>query len=888
MYRMHAMFNDLLANADSHAIIDLRERRQNCNVLKMNVYVFCQMVQLFDEYTRKQSETIDAKGRKKVKSTESAYEKDKEKATRVLLMMCSLPIHWLFEPQIVEEDFVNCITQLCWKVLDNANMISKQKTLCVNVFSLLGIAVEKHRQTLNFALNLINFLRQKDSQVSLMVNLVEHLIANNDQGEIVNEIVRNICDLDKSELARDTGGTKALSVFLSDLANKCSVYFIETIPHLNALLDDEPYGLRNATLSIIGTLILEHYSDPDMDEEKIVKRDELLDLLEDHLLDSNTYSRGRALQVFTRLCDEKKLPLSKLHKLIQSVVHRLLDRSTYVRKQAVKFLSAFITVSPFVLRIPLPILKEQLDKESNRLKACLDKIAEEAGGSSQVNQSQNEPESDDQDEQMDCDAESEEEKENKVNRLKKKKEDEANENEITAEKDNMLMNQVAPTAAGSASLADLDPTDVDKQRILVKYLTDCVWYSDHIQKAIPLVCSLLYSKSITDIEEAIEFFVIAAKCEIDGALFGVRKLISLIFSNEKSVQDSILKAYTDIYIDSANFSEMGPKAKARAVVQCFTELVEGATSGEMVAMEEVLTKLMDNNRIDISYLNVMWERFTKNQPNTTDQDSRIAVKLIGMLANSKPELIRDNLDLLITHGLGERAEKDLALATNTLEAIRKSAVNRGKVDPEEPSFRLAADHEMFNRVYHLLMHNIDENSANWLPFANHVLKCFFLFHPFPNQISEKLLKECIQMIMKRVKTIEHDSSAHEAVLPFTTSSQSSQPMYPTEHANLVKNIPTRLFSHFLYLVGEAALNELLLIEVDIATELKIRDALKQLQEETKNKNRANAKTPSRRKSAVPKTPGENLDEEMGLAGAQADDETDFLQLICNEQIVESE
>ena len=49
--------------------------------------------------------------------------------------------------------------------------------------------------------------------------------------------------------------------------------------------------------------------------------------------------------------------------------------------------------------------------------------------------------------------------------------------------------------------------ELRKQRIFVKYLKDCVEFARLVQKALPLVVQLLSSKLISDVLEAIKFFI---------------------------------------------------------------------------------------------------------------------------------------------------------------------------------------------------------------------------------------------------------------------------------------------------------------------------------------------------------------------------------------------
>lgn len=92
---------------------DSNERNKFCNLLKMIAYVFCQLSELLEELDIKQSTNIDfdnigKKGQKKNKRTEESYDwqQNKDKGMTVLLRLFSLPLHRVFSPPVVEDEFV--------------------------------------------------------------------------------------------------------------------------------------------------------------------------------------------------------------------------------------------------------------------------------------------------------------------------------------------------------------------------------------------------------------------------------------------------------------------------------------------------------------------------------------------------------------------------------------------------------------------------------------------------------------------------------------------------------------------------------------------------------------------------------------------------------------
>ena len=85
--------------------------------------------------------------------------------------------------------------------------------------------------------------------------------------------------------------------------------------------------------------------------------------------------------------------------------------------------------------------------------------------------------------------------------------------------------------------------ELAKQEFLVNYYQDSVNFAGTIDKALPVVCKLLGSKQVTDVLEAINFFVSAWEFGVLNAMIGVRQMLSLIFSREPTIQTAVVKAY---------------------------------------------------------------------------------------------------------------------------------------------------------------------------------------------------------------------------------------------------------------------------------------------------------------------------------------------------------
>ncbi|CAG2104164.1 unnamed protein product [Medioppia subpectinata] len=475
----------------------------------------------------------------------------------------------------------------------------------------------------------------------------------------------------------------------------------------------------------------------------------------------------------------------------------------------------------------------------------------------------------------------------------------------------------APTTTIQVARLSIDRTDgsaesivndISRQQILVKYLSDCIKFTEQIQIAIPLVSDLLLSRNITDIQEAIEFFVSAYKFGVKDAIFGVRKLILLVWSQEKSIKDSAVSAYKRIYLDfesDARLSEMSEKHKAFSVVKSLSELVMGATLGELISIEQLLKELMDSNEIQQMHIQVLWERFSMKLTNTTSEESRAAIQLIGMLSTSNPELIRskENLNAIITEGLGERGRKDSRLVSETCIALGK-AYRLPKTDTCEQFYRLPKDHELFTHLRTILLNGLDNLSDNYYDMmSDNIIKVIFQLAEHPDSLSEQFIREMLLKLISLtqseelttdMQTVSLDNANKEnceqisnqditeADRQSTVSSQQTTEPLVTQTIRTVRYLNSEILARFISMIGNIALNVLIHIDLNILTELKIRNYIKEEKDKKKDK------TPRRRSRTPGKTPGDqNLEEEIGLAGANAmeDQEQEYLNNMCNNEIV---
>ncbi|CAH1239876.1 NCAPD2 [Branchiostoma lanceolatum] len=783
------------------------------------------------------------------------------------------------------------------------------------------------------------------------------------RGDISGRSTREIGRMDPSKLVRDNSGTRSYAAFMVELAERVPALMLPNISVILCHLDGESYTMRNGVLGVMSEIVIKELSKGDLDTKGKSARDQFLDCLEEHIHDVNAFVRSKVLTLWLHICNEKAIPLGRWHQLLCLVVGRLQDKSSLVRKVAIQLLTTFLTSNPFGAKLPLDVLKAELEKESARLEEIM---PEQPQDQPQDGRPVEEEWSAIQPEVMtalqDLQEEEEEEEqeligeedglESVVMRVKtllqqsqhksaarlvmsareawpdehiflpantgsgeEKEEKEEDDNELQPDQKNLLEileaifvgttvdaplpnpEEVVPASlqeggteegATEGTAAETEGgeeggvvNEVSKKQVIVQYLKDSVNFATQMQRAIPILCQLLGSKATSDILETIEFFVSAFEFGLAGAMEGVRRMLVLIWSGEKSVKEAVVEAYKRLYL-----SPTGGNLRARnlAVVKNLTALTVGATVGELTSLEELICELVRTSLLSSGVVTLLWERFALKIQGTTGEDSRGALLLLGMAAGAEADIVRSNVDVLVQEGLGQRGQEDMQLARDTCTALLKLAGSqKRKAGCHEEPLRFPADHDMFTGLANILVKGV-ENLANpyWIPLMEQGLNVVYRLSETPDVVIGNIIKGVAAVVLQ---AREAESAQKQAQEPESAETPEEPPASPAKVITCSSGVLSRL----LALAGHCALRQLVHLDVALTGELKRR---RMLQEERSCKagrkgNTSANNTPSSTPAGKGKEDKEmSMEDEMGLAGASADDaEAEYIRKICEKEVV---
>ncbi|XP_059791155.1 condensin complex subunit 1 isoform X2 [Balaenoptera ricei] len=897
------------------------DRSAHLNALKMNCYALICLLESFETMTSQTSLMdldLGGKGRKaRAKATHGFdWEEERQPILQLLTQLLQLDIRHLWSHSIIEEEFVCLVTGCCYRLLENPT-ISHQKNRSTReaITHLLGVALTRYNHMLSATVKIIQMLQHFEHLASVLVAAVSLWATDYGMKSIVGEIVREIGQKCPQELSRDPSGAKGFAAFLTELAERVPAILMSSMCILIDHLDGENYMMRNAVLAAMAEMVLQVLNGDQLEAAARDTRDQFLDTLQAHGHDVSSFVRSRVLQLFTRIVQQKALPLTRFQAVVALAVGRLADKSVLVCKNAIQLLASFLANNPFSCKLSDTDLAGPLQKETQKLQEM--RAQRRAAAASAVLDPGEEweamlpelkatlqqllklPQEGEGMPEGVAEAETAEEVEGRVRRLLAKasykqailltreaighfqeSEPFCHMDPEESEKTGFLnllgtifKGPAAPTqeknpqgAAGNLGPGETGCKDkpsvsepekcrendeLVKQEMLVQYLQDAYSFSLKITEAIGIISKMMYEHTTTVVQEVIEFFVMVFQFGVPQALFGVRRMLPLVWSKEPGVREAVLNAYRQLYLKPKGDSA---RAKAQTLIHNLSLLLVDASVGTVQCLEEILCEFVQKDELKPAVTQVLWERATKKVP-CSPLERCSSVMLLGMMARGKPEIVGSNLDTLVSIGLDEKLPQDYRLAQQVCRAIANISDRRKpSLGKRHPPFRLPQEHCLFERLQETVTKGVVRPDPLWIPFKEAAVTLIYQLAEGPEVICAQMLQGCAKQALEKL----------------------GEKSTPQEAPKDSPVLPTFLLMNLLSLAGDVALQQLVHLEQAVSGELCRRRVLREEQEhktkEPKEKNPSSEAT---------------MEEEMGLVGATADDtEAELIRSICELELLD--
>ena len=248
---------------------------------------------------------------------------------------------------------------------------------------------------------------------------------------------------------------------------------------------------------------------------------------------------------------------------------------------------------------------------------------------------------------------------------------------------------------------------------------------------IPLATQLLGSKMSTDIHEALEFLAAAQEFELPGAREGIRKSLLLMSSSEQAIRELVVSVYVRLYLSPSKDCQNSDIT----IVQNLLSLVDGASIGELAALEEMLLSLMKGSRLPKSVIGIFWDIFAGKVPWSKFEDIKYSLIILSMIAKADKRVIEQNIRMLLDFGL---QSTDLITAKYTCMCLLCLSTHKSSA---VKSTRFPSTHPLVTKISEVMLDTFSSlSTSHWIPFAEQAIVTIYKLSEQPDVVLESILK----------------------------------------------------------------------------------------------------------------------------------------------------
>lgn len=443
------------------------------------------------------------------------------------------------------------------------------------------------------------------------------------------------------------------------------------------------------------------------------------DVLEERFLDINPYCRCRAIQVYVKLCDlQQKFP-KRRQKAAELACRSLEDKSSNVRRNAIKLLGCLIKTHPFTVMHGAQLAQKEWQERLDKVDQELDALKPPAGAP-------------DMDSQGKADI-----------TVDEQLLDEATQVESPQKKDPTEMTDEEKTAAiQKAQEAAATSEAIEKLTLTRRYYTEALKFIAVLHDATGTICQLLGAKNKSEVIEAMDYFEIGDAYNIEQNKMGIRRMLRLIWtkgnSDEgKGVQTHLIECYKRLFFEAPD--SFSPNDAANYIARNMISLTFGATPAELTSLEQLLSTMMKGGMIPDMVIAKLWQVYGVQKREISRTQRRGAIIILGMLATASPEIVVSDMETMLRTGLGTQGRSDLQLAKYTCIALRRlNPTGRQAKDSAVKFSRLPNEHAVLQRLAAIT--EVPFEGEEWYGVAEQAVNAIYAISKHPDVLCSEIIR----------------------------------------------------------------------------------------------------------------------------------------------------
>ncbi|TGO34277.1 hypothetical protein BHYA_0204g00050 [Botrytis hyacinthi] len=720
-------------------------------------------------------------------------------ALDTMCKVLKLKLSKIFLTTSERDTFISLFTRPVYMVLESEQRV-KNTAIRMHAFKVLCIAVKHHGHGYAAQISIVQNLTYFEHLAEPMAEFLHILSEQYDYPQLSDEIIRELSN--KEFNSNDTKGPKSVSAFIVKLSELAPRLVIKQMTMLAKQLDSENYAVRCALIEICGNLIADLSKQEERGDNHKSQLNAFFDVLEERFLDINPYCRCRAIQVYIKLCElEQKFP-KRRQRVAELAARSLEDKSSNVRRNAVKLLGTLIKTHPFSLMHGSQLnfkewnsRLEAVDAELNALKPPAD-----AAGLADTTTAEADPQLLDDATVLESDS------------PKKAQAPMSDEEKIAAIK------KAQEEAATSEA--------INKLTLTRRYYVEALKFIEVLHGATTIICQLLGSKNKSEVIEAMDYFEVGDAYNIEQNKLGIRRMLRLIWtkgnSDEgKGVQNHLIDCYKRLFFEAPD-TYSGNDA-ANYVARNMISLTFGATPAELTSLEQLLSTMMKANHIPDLVISKLWQVYGVQKREISKSQRRGAIIVLGMLATAKPEIVVGEMETMLRIGLGSLGRSDLQLAKFTCLALRR--INPTGRQATQQTSKLSNDHAVLGKLAAII--EVESDNKEWYGVAEQAISAIYALSKHPDNLCSEILRRKTKNVFQRRAAVtpqpkldeDNDTDMMDVDMPDVDTEEQGQeeeaPPAETETPAPPENKQkgSVALSQLLFIVGHVAIKQIVHLEL---------------------------------------------------------------------------
>ncbi|KAH7327737.1 armadillo-type protein [Stachybotrys elegans] len=700
-------------------------------------------------------------------------------ALDVMSKVLKLKLSKIFLTTSERDTFIGLLTRPVYMVLESEQRV-KATVIRMHCFKVLCMAVKHHGHGYAAQINIIQNLTYFEHLSEPMAEFLHILAETYDYPQLADEVLREISN--KEFNSNDTRGPKSVSSFIAKLSELAPRLVIKQMTMLAKQLDSESYTLRCALIEVCGNMIAHLSREDERSENHKSQLNAFFDVLEERFLDINPYCRCRALQVYMKLCElEQKFP-KRRQRAAELACRSLEDKSSNVRRNAIKLLGTLIKTHPFTVmhgaqlsRKEWQARRDKVDEELNALKPPpgMPGFGDDKANTTVDNELLDEA--------------------TQIGSPEKPK-------PMTDEEKIAAIKKAQEEAATSEA--------IEKLTLTRRYYSEALKFIDVLHDATEIVCQLLGSRNKSEVVEAIDYFEVGDAYNIEQNKVGIRRMLRLIWtkgnSDEgKGVQTHLIECYRRLFFEAPD--SFSPNDAANYIARNMISLTFGATPAELTSLEQLLATMMKGGIIPEIVVTKLWQVYGVQKREISRTQRRGAIIVLGMLATANPEIVVGEMETMLRTGLGAHGHNDLQLAKYTCIALRRiNPTGRQAKESTVKFSRLPNDHAVCARLAAIT--DVQSDSNEWYGVAEQAINAIYAISKHPDTL-------CSEIIRHKTKQVFSQPQSRPVSRPTSRDETRTEPADAAVSEKSRKRDNAISLSQLLFIVGHVAIKQIVHLEL---------------------------------------------------------------------------